>query len=893
MSPLSTTSHLSIDTLLSHASGLRALARGLLGDEDAAEDVLQETWIAALERPPTGEPGGWLRSVTRHLALKRRRGETRRSSRERSVSRAEALESTDDLVAQRETLQRVVTAVSELDEPYSQVVLMRYFRDLRPRAIAEQLDLSVATVDSRLHRARAKLRDRLDATAGGERVRWAPALVAATGWSVRDLAHTGGEGAAGSGGSLAPVGRGGMAMELKILFIGVTSIALTWGGARLVSTSQDESATPSASEGELARAGVPALVQGVGESATTSPADDSDDDERAVVETRAPAPLAPSRPAAGFSYLLEGRVVGTDDLPVAGATVSFVPPGHPVGDMFTSDMDGRFALTFEAHTPRMEGLLWVDHQFGGHTAAPARHLPLEHGTTAVRVVLAPGDATWFGLDSSEAAGVGLSSGAFFEAHNGTDTTRFQWPTPLAYVEESVIEMVDASMDVAVLARLEELGYMEKPALLGRGESGETPPLEQVHVSGTVFDASGAPAALAPVVLRFAPSGQLHRTLFTDDEGAYSASLSAGEYEFGAGGGRYGLATRTWSFDEADLGSEHVWSPVLDRGLELHGTLTLADGQLADGWVVELERRDGNGVHFDATVTSEGRFALPNVAGGGRLHVVAPGAELASWVVENAQPGVEPLTLAIPASAAPGFLQVSVVTADLPDKRTAEVWVRQVASGRITWLLWDDAHDAHGQSLPAGDYRVVVGGAEHGYVDLGTATVIGGEEVALEATLPARGNLNWTPLETEHQWTLYRRGPTVSSLFGTFGLANPPEAPLPAGDYELFAHGEDFSAPSMRFTIAPGRVTELELDPSVRHELSVFAATEPADAEGAALALTITDAATGAVVHTGPLTAEGTRLHLLPGTYRVVARAGNGWELTGEAELTSSSAVELR
>ncbi len=40
------------DDLLAHADFLRGLVRGLLRDEHAREDVLQETWVAALERPP-------------------------------------------------------------------------------------------------------------------------------------------------------------------------------------------------------------------------------------------------------------------------------------------------------------------------------------------------------------------------------------------------------------------------------------------------------------------------------------------------------------------------------------------------------------------------------------------------------------------------------------------------------------------------------------------------------------------------------------------------------------------------------------------------------------------------------------------------------------------------
>ena len=81
MSPLS---EIPAEVLLGHATSLRRLARGLLADEHAVEDVLQDTWVAALERPPAsqGSLGGWLHHVTRALALKRRRSEGRRRGRD-------------------------------------------------------------------------------------------------------------------------------------------------------------------------------------------------------------------------------------------------------------------------------------------------------------------------------------------------------------------------------------------------------------------------------------------------------------------------------------------------------------------------------------------------------------------------------------------------------------------------------------------------------------------------------------------------------------------------------------------------------------------------------------------------------------------------------------------
>ena len=82
------------EALQAQAEGLRSLARGLLADEHAAEDVVQDTWVVALTRPPAapGSPGGWLRTVARSLALKRLRSDRRRTHREETSARSEVLE---------------------------------------------------------------------------------------------------------------------------------------------------------------------------------------------------------------------------------------------------------------------------------------------------------------------------------------------------------------------------------------------------------------------------------------------------------------------------------------------------------------------------------------------------------------------------------------------------------------------------------------------------------------------------------------------------------------------------------------------------------------------------------------------------------------------------------
>lgn len=63
-------SSISPEQLLAHADWVRALARALVADPAGADDLVQETWLAALDRPPAHAQDlrAWLGTVLRNLA---------------------------------------------------------------------------------------------------------------------------------------------------------------------------------------------------------------------------------------------------------------------------------------------------------------------------------------------------------------------------------------------------------------------------------------------------------------------------------------------------------------------------------------------------------------------------------------------------------------------------------------------------------------------------------------------------------------------------------------------------------------------------------------------------------------------------------------------------------
>ena len=171
--------HPDLKTLLENTAWVRALARSLVADPHTADDLVQDTLVAAIEHPPAA--GGaslkrWLAGVMRNVARQRWRGEARLVARERAVAREEGVPSDEGMLERLDAHQSVVTAVRSLDEPYRSAILMRYFEGLRPREIARRTGTPVRTVHSRLNRALKLLRTRLDSDYGDRRA-WLLALV--------------------------------------------------------------------------------------------------------------------------------------------------------------------------------------------------------------------------------------------------------------------------------------------------------------------------------------------------------------------------------------------------------------------------------------------------------------------------------------------------------------------------------------------------------------------------------------------------------------------------------------------------------------------------------------------------------------------------------------------
>ncbi len=138
------------------------LARALLEDRDSAEDVVQETFITALERlPELRQPDAfpsWLRQIVRtHVNRINRRW--RELPLSESVERTLKSDASPCQRREREEIQRRVRqAIRVLPESGRRTSELFYLDELSCTEVANVLQVPLGTVKRRLHDSRKRLR---------------------------------------------------------------------------------------------------------------------------------------------------------------------------------------------------------------------------------------------------------------------------------------------------------------------------------------------------------------------------------------------------------------------------------------------------------------------------------------------------------------------------------------------------------------------------------------------------------------------------------------------------------------------------------------------------------------------------------------------------------------
>ncbi len=113
--------------LLSNSRWIQNLARRLVADADVADDIVQQTYLAALRSlPRRGRLRPWLGQVMRNFARMSRRERHRRRQRELLAARSIHVFPYDELES-HETRRTLVEAVLSLRQPYQRTIILRYF----------------------------------------------------------------------------------------------------------------------------------------------------------------------------------------------------------------------------------------------------------------------------------------------------------------------------------------------------------------------------------------------------------------------------------------------------------------------------------------------------------------------------------------------------------------------------------------------------------------------------------------------------------------------------------------------------------------------------------------------------------------------------------------------
>jgi RNA polymerase sigma-70 factor (ECF subfamily) len=158
-----------------HETMVYSLGLKLLGNEDAAECVLQETFLKVLQALPDfqekSQLSTWIYRIATNQALMRLRSRKRifvpidEAPEDDGKDYSVFVQSLDadplDNVLNQELKEKMDRAIEQLPENYKTVFVMKDIEGLALKEIADILDLSLPAVKSNLHRARITLRNKL------------------------------------------------------------------------------------------------------------------------------------------------------------------------------------------------------------------------------------------------------------------------------------------------------------------------------------------------------------------------------------------------------------------------------------------------------------------------------------------------------------------------------------------------------------------------------------------------------------------------------------------------------------------------------------------------------------------------------------------------------------
>jgi len=158
-----------------YETGVFRLALSVVGDATEANEITQETFLAALRSMRSYQEKqsfkAWLYTIALNHSrshLRKRRTLEKLKNSLTGILRIETQKQVlpEERVVQNEKEAQVWKALNQLDEPFRIVMILRYFHELPIAEISQILSVNEGTIHSRLHTARQRLRDALSALHG-------------------------------------------------------------------------------------------------------------------------------------------------------------------------------------------------------------------------------------------------------------------------------------------------------------------------------------------------------------------------------------------------------------------------------------------------------------------------------------------------------------------------------------------------------------------------------------------------------------------------------------------------------------------------------------------------------------------------------------------------------
>lgn len=165
-----------VEIMRRHKAHVHRLTARMIGDEDEALDLVQETFVSAHQALRRYQPERPMRAWLARIAINKCRDWRRRRAVRRLISFILPIEQAVDtpdkaamadvVAADRQEMVNVTNAIAMLPMNLRETLVLRTIDGLTQAETAEALGVTEKTVESRLYRARAKLSELVERRAG-------------------------------------------------------------------------------------------------------------------------------------------------------------------------------------------------------------------------------------------------------------------------------------------------------------------------------------------------------------------------------------------------------------------------------------------------------------------------------------------------------------------------------------------------------------------------------------------------------------------------------------------------------------------------------------------------------------------------------------------------------